>query len=137
VSQNPWKLEDIQIASPCPKSWHEMEGDNCVRHCPQCNHNVYNFAGMTRAEIETLLRKTEGRLCARFYRREDGRIMTSDCPQPLSQPVRFWAKLRTRFSRRGMQQSLPTSLGGPPILTGIVARPTPWDANHKDDEGTK
>jgi hypothetical protein len=35
---------------------------------------------MTRREAEALLRETEGRLCARLYRRADGTILTENCP---------------------------------------------------------
>jgi hypothetical protein len=35
---------------------------------------------MTSTEAEELLMKANGRLCVRFYRRTDGRVMTQDCP---------------------------------------------------------
>ncbi len=35
---------------------------------------------MTRSEAESLIARTEGRLCVRFYRRHDGSIITRDCP---------------------------------------------------------
>jgi hypothetical protein len=34
---------------------------------------------MTRREAEALLRETEGKLCARLYRRADGTILTENC----------------------------------------------------------
>lgn len=57
-----------------------MSGDERMRHCAACNLDVYNFAGMTRAEIGALLATAEGRVCARLYRRADGTVLTSDCP---------------------------------------------------------
>ena len=36
-------LQDIRIASPCPADWDKMVGDERVRHCSECNFNVYNF----------------------------------------------------------------------------------------------
>lgn len=56
-----------------------MPGTDRVRHCVQCDKNVYNLSAMTRREAETLLRETEGHLCARLYRREDGTILTENC----------------------------------------------------------
>jgi hypothetical protein len=35
---------------------------------------------MTAAEVSALIVETEGRLCARIYRRADGTVLTSDCP---------------------------------------------------------
>jgi hypothetical protein len=42
--------------------------------------NVYNLSDMTKLEAENLLTVSEGRLCVRFYRREDGTVLTADCP---------------------------------------------------------
>src|SRR5579872_532859 len=74
-------LQQVRIASPCPMSWETMSGDDRVRHCGECNLNVYNFSAMTRSEVEALLQKREGRICGRIFRRADGSIMTKDCPR--------------------------------------------------------
>jgi hypothetical protein len=57
-----------------------MEGDDRVRFCRECNLNVYNLSGMTRREAESLVAGASVRLCARFYRRADGTMLTKDCP---------------------------------------------------------
>jgi hypothetical protein len=54
--------------------------DERVRFCSQCNLNVYNLSDMSRQEAETLITKTEGRLCVRFYRKADGSVLTQNCP---------------------------------------------------------
>jgi hypothetical protein len=73
-------LRDIKIATPCPADWNAMTGDGRVRFCGQCQLNVYNLSGMSRADAERLVSNHEGRLCVRFYRRHDGTILTQDCP---------------------------------------------------------
>ncbi len=73
-------LDDVKVAAPCSAAWDEMIGDEQVRFCSQCQLNVYNLSGMTRDEGESLIARTEGRLCVRFYRRADGTILTSNCP---------------------------------------------------------
>jgi hypothetical protein len=73
-------LGRIRIAEPCHASWDDMAGDERVRHCTLCSLNVYNFAEMSREEIRELVLRTEGRLCARLYRRTDGTLLTRDCP---------------------------------------------------------
>ena len=55
-------IDRLRIASPCPASWERMEGDERVRHCAVCNLNVYNFAEMTRDEVNALIARSEGRL---------------------------------------------------------------------------
>jgi len=73
-------LDLIQIASPCPASWDEMVGDERARFCGQCQLNVYNLSEMSRDEAERLVQQREGRMCVRFYRRQDGTVLTKDCP---------------------------------------------------------
>jgi len=73
-------LNHVRIAAPCPADWDQMLGNERVRFCSQCSLNVYNLSGMTRADAESLIARTEGRLCVRFYRRSDGSIITKDCP---------------------------------------------------------
>jgi TonB family protein len=73
-------LDNIDVAAPCTAEWRFMHGNDRVRFCGQCNLNVYNLSAMTREEAEDLIRKTEGRLCVRFYRRIDGTVLTQNCP---------------------------------------------------------
>jgi hypothetical protein len=73
-------LDNVRIASPCPARWEDMKGDERVRHCEQCNMNVFNLSAMTRAEAEAVVMNAQGRLCAGFWRRADGTMMTRDCP---------------------------------------------------------
>ena len=75
------RLEDLQIASPCGVSWDDMRGDARVRHCDHCTLNVYNISEMSREEAMSLIRAHEGdRVCIRMLRREDGTVITADCP---------------------------------------------------------
>jgi hypothetical protein len=85
-------INSLRIASPCPVGWETMKGDERTRHCGLCSLNVYNFSEMTGAEVETLVRRSEGRVCARMFRRSDGKVITRDCPVGL-------AAYRKRVSR--------------------------------------
>lgn len=73
-------LDQVRVASPCEADWDQMIGSERVRFCGQCSLNVYNLSAMTRSDAESLIARTEGRLCIRFYRRRDGSIITDDCP---------------------------------------------------------
>lgn len=77
-------LRSIRIASPCPADWDKMVGDERVRHCSECNLNVYNLSEMTERQVQELIAGNQGqRLCLRLYRRADGTILTQDCPWSL------------------------------------------------------
>lgn len=69
-----------------------MVGDDGIRFCNYCRLNVYNLSSLSKADAEALLASTEGRLCARLYRRSDGTVTTKDCPVGLQ-------ALRRRMSR--------------------------------------
>ncbi len=86
-------LQNLQIASPCPSDWNKMVGNEQVRHCSECNLNVYNLSAMTERQVSELVAGHQGkRLCARFYRRADGTILTQECPWR-------WRTLKRRASR--------------------------------------
>ena len=88
-------LDDVKVAAPCPASWDEMRGGDEVRFCSQCSLNVYNLSGMSKREAESLIARTEGRLCVRFYRRADGTVLTSNCPTGLRALKRRLSRLTT------------------------------------------
>jgi hypothetical protein len=83
-------IDGLEIASPCPASWNAMEGDERARFCATCEKHVYNIAAMTNPEVISLIERTEGRFCARIYRRRDGTVLTGDCPVG----ARAWAARR-------------------------------------------
>ena len=74
------QLDRLRIASPCPASWEQMTGDDRARFCELCNLHVYNIAELTASEAKSLIANSEGRICARLYRRSDGTVITKDCP---------------------------------------------------------
>jgi len=73
-------LEELRVASPCRADWDKMQGDDRTRFCGTCAKNVYNLSAMSQEEAEYLIREKEGQLCVRFYQREDGTILTDNCP---------------------------------------------------------
>ena len=76
----PDALDLVEIPIPCEVPWSSMPGDEQVRHCGQCQQNVYNVSSFTRAEAMRLL---QGRACLRIYRRPDNTVITSDCRERL------------------------------------------------------
>jgi len=80
---------EAELATPCTALWSEMKGDDRVRHCNQCDKNVYNFAELTRDEIDAVITKTEGTLCGRLFLRADGTVVTKDCARVQIRPSRL------------------------------------------------
>lgn len=127
-------LRHVQVAAPCKVDWDQMLGDDRMRFCGQCSLNVYNLSGMTRADAEALIARSEGRLCVRFYRRFDGSIITKDCPigvQAIKRRVSYaWQALvsvtLTFLAGFGIHQALSSI---PPFVpertTGVLARTDP------------
>jgi hypothetical protein len=61
-------------------NWDQMTGDSRARFCSLCSLHVYSIAELTRKQAVALISETEGRICARIYRRSDGTVITKDCP---------------------------------------------------------
>jgi len=93
MTTNSPNIDRLRIATPCPISWEQMRGNDQVRFCDHCQLNVYNISELSKLEAQTLIASTEGRLCARLYRRADGTVLTKDCPVGLR-------ALRLRVSKR-------------------------------------
>jgi hypothetical protein len=78
-------LDNVRVATPCRANWDRMLGDDRVRHCNDCNKNVFNLSAMTRDQAEALIVAKNGDLCARYYQRTDGTILLADCTVGMSQ----------------------------------------------------
>jgi hypothetical protein len=69
----------VKVATPCKAKWSQMKGTDTVRRCELCNKNVYHLSRLTSFEARDLLLKSEGKLCVRFFARDDGSVLTQDC----------------------------------------------------------
>ncbi len=131
-------LDDIRIASPCSASWDDMVGDDRVRHCASCDKDVFNLSALTRDEAEALVRERVGNLCARYYQRADGTIITSDCTVGIARrrKRRVMAAgiaallagaggLAFALSRRTVIESVAASDAFPPVELMTVTLPPP------------
>ena len=71
-------LDRININTPCEADWNQMIGNEQVRFCQHCNLSVHDLSAMTRREAMRLVIKSKGNLCARYTRRPDGKVQTTD-----------------------------------------------------------
>jgi len=90
-------LDTVRTTSPCAASWDTMAGGESARFCAECRQNVYDFSKMTRAQAEALIVENEGRLCARYFRRPDGRIVTRDCAPKILSRKPYWLAALVAF----------------------------------------
>lgn len=106
-------LEHLHIASPCHASWEAMTGDDKARFCKSCRKNVFNISMMTRQEAESLIQSREGNgesLCVRYAQREDGTVITNDCPVGLEK-ARMTALRPWRFFVAGITGIIAAACG--------------------------
>lgn len=73
-------LQAIKIATPCHVPITEMEDRGSFFHCHECQLNVYHFSTLSNDQIADLLNQNHERLCVGMFKREDGTIITKDCP---------------------------------------------------------
>jgi hypothetical protein len=90
------ELGIVTVASPCQADWSAMRGDDRARHCALCNLNVYNVEGLTSFEVRSLFQRSEGRVCMRLFQREDGTLITKDCPVGAMGVGEAWRQQRLR-----------------------------------------
>ena len=110
-------LDDVSIAAPCRASWEQMVGDDHVRFCGQCEKNVYNLSSLPREEAEALLIAKGGKMCVRLYRREDGTVLTNDCP----------VGVKKRRRRRAAFAAVSGTLMAAAAAVGLESRATMGD----------
>jgi hypothetical protein len=115
MNRNEHFLANVRIASPCNARWADMDGNERSRFCRSCTKQVYNLSEMTAQEAADLIRARGGKLCARFYQRADGTMLTADCPVGAERPL-HWAK---RFISA---IAACFCLSGPPALAGEKPR---------------
>ncbi len=102
----------LRVASPCTEDWEGMTGNHLVRYCGKCEKNVFNLSELTATEATRLVEQMEGRMCATFYTRQDGSVLTADCP------------VGARKVRR-KRQVIAAAFGALAGLFGWIARPAP------------
>jgi hypothetical protein len=74
-------LDVLTTPSRCTVPWDFMEGEGCTRACPICSRQVHDVAKMGGPEAERFLAEhMEKPPKLHLYRREDGRVMESECP---------------------------------------------------------
>ncbi len=125
-------LTNLQIASPCPADWEQMIGDERIRHCAECNLNVYNISAMTERQAMQLIAGKQGqRVCLRLYRRADGTVLTRNCPWSLRSMTRKVARLSAAVLTAIMSVTIAAAKGKPHPATCECSQSQQKDAGVK------
>jgi hypothetical protein len=81
MNDQPQPRVPLEIRSPCPKSWAELEGDGAKRFCSACALHVHDAAQLTRAEAQALAAETSTRVCMRIRYDPHGAPIFRDSPR--------------------------------------------------------
>lgn len=82
----PLKLIDkYRKTTPCSARWEDMNGKGLFKVCHKCRLHVYDFSKTDQSDAEKLVLTREGKENPIFYRRNDGKFLTSDCPVAVAQ----------------------------------------------------
>lgn len=82
----PLKLIDkYRKTTPCSARWEDMNGKGLFKVCHKCRLHVYDFSKTDQSDAEKLVLTREGKENPIFYRRNDGKYLTSDCPVAVAQ----------------------------------------------------
>jgi len=128
-------VDELKVASPCSIGWSTMPGDDYARLCGVCDKHVYNLSILSREEGNSLIRKKEGKLCVRYYRRFDGTVLTADCPVGLRMVKKQYIWARAKFIAAaialwGLIAGSAASCKFPSSYNGIPALPD--SLRHRD-----
>lgn len=93
-SSNDSFLSRISIAAPCSADWDAMPGTERIRNCGDCKKNVYNISDMTEKEAEAFLLENNTSKCVTYFQRQDGTILTDNCPVGLRRIRNAWRNIR-------------------------------------------
>jgi Carboxypeptidase regulatory-like domain len=110
-------MHALRIASPCSAHWADMPGNDKIRHCSQCQLDVYNFSAMTELEINQIVAARTGRLCARFFQRSDGTMLTENCPTGIRTGVLRGSTIAA-VALAALVTIAPTNTGAVPTQAG-------------------
>ncbi len=92
-----------------------MVGDDAVRFCCVCSRNVYDLTAMAPDDAELFLARhvsaDDALPCGRIYRRNDGRVLTSECPAGAS-----------RRHLRRFAKTLAAGVVGAALVGGLADR---------------
>ena len=127
-------LDRVAVATPCTAKWEDMVGSDTARFCCICSKTVHDLSAMDAVDAEAFLAQyidaAPGEMpCTRFYRRADGRILTSEC----APAARRRHAVRAGKTIAGALAAAAIAVGAADVLTRpTLAEDTPWPGEGVD-----
>jgi hypothetical protein len=73
-----------KVSYSCPVQWEMLDGNDSVRHCKECNSNVFNLLGLDDEEIRQFVELHDGKVCGLVKTKRDGLVINGKCKKPQS-----------------------------------------------------
>ncbi len=67
----------------CPQRWEEMDGDDFVRNCSECQSKVYDLTGLNHKEMRRFIELSEGEVCALVHTDRSGYVVNGKCAKEM------------------------------------------------------
>lgn len=114
-------LDSIDVPKPCDASWDKMlGGGDKKRFCMSCKKDVYNLSGMPRREARKLVATSAGKICVRYARLPNGKVLTTD--RKLHQISRRTSAVAAGVIATTISLSAMTYAQGEPVTNKVKAK---------------
>lgn len=71
-----YTLENFEVPKPCSMNWDEMTGNEEIRHCGKCQHQIYNISEMPKRRALKVLNQPNERVCISYLQDEQNQVIT-------------------------------------------------------------
>ena len=130
-------LDQINVASPCSADWDSMIGNEQARFCQHCSLFVHDLSKITRKDVVKLVASSRGKLCVRYYRRQDGVVNTAPHAQPLTQIKRRLSRIAAGAFTATLSLASSVAAQSPPAMSrnmpGVIEPARAKDTAHENN----
>lgn len=71
-----YTLENFEVPQPCSMNWDEMPGNEEIRHCDKCQHQIYNLSEMPKRRALKVLNQPNETVCVTYLQDEHNQVIT-------------------------------------------------------------
>ena len=73
-----YTLENFEVPQPCSMNWDEMTGNEEIRHCDRCQHQIYNLSEMPKRRALKVLNQPNEKVCVTYLQDEQNQVITQN-----------------------------------------------------------
>ncbi|HRH46035.1 MAG TPA: hypothetical protein PKY82_30610 [Pyrinomonadaceae bacterium] len=71
-----YTLENFEVPKPCSMNWDEMKGNEEIRHCDRCQHQIYNLSEMPTRRALKVLNQPDEKVCVTYLQDDNNKVIT-------------------------------------------------------------